>query len=310
MEVIRGLYNLQPRHRGCVATIGNFDGVHLGHQAVIEDLAACAREIGLPSVLITFEPQPAEYFAPASAPARLTRLREKLIALSDASIDRVLVLRFDETLASLEAQIFVQTILVEGLGIRHLIVGDDFRFGAGRAGDTDLLRRMGVEAGFSVGDVKTHVLDGERVSSTRIRSALESGDMRFAAQLLGRGYRLSGHVVHGDKRGRTIGFPTANVMLKRSVSPVRGVFAVTLYGIDGQSLPGVANIGTRPTVDGRPRILLETHLFDFDHDIYGRPVEVELNARLRDEKKFDSFDALREQIELDSAAARAFFVAS
>lgn len=307
MRLIRGLHNLRPRDRGCVATIGNFDGVHLGHRAVFRRLLAKGRELGLPATVITFEPQPLEYFAPDAAPARLTRLREKLKALGECGIERVMLLEFGPRLAAMEARDFVQRLLLDGLGVRYLLVGDDFRFGHGRAGDYELLRAMGQGApgGFQVENLHTITHGEERISSTRVREALARSDLEQARHLLGRPYRMQGRVGHGDKRGRTIGFPTANIDLHRRVVPLRGVYAVQVLGLSPKPWPGVANIGTRPTVDGGS-FRLEVHLFEFDRDIYGRHLEVEFRLKLRDEKRFDSFDALRQQIALDAATAREF----
>ena len=308
MELIRGLHNLRPRHRGCVATIGNFDGVHLGHQAVLGQLAEKAEQLGLPTTVVTFEPHPQEWFFPDRAPPRLTRLREKLTALRRYSVDRVLVLRFDARLAAMEAAAFVERILVDGLGARHVVVGDDFRFGRNRAGDFAFLRAMGARHGFDVVAMHSFRIDGARVSSTRIREALAAGDMDTAEKLLGRPYRMCGRVAHGDRRGRDIGFPTANLHLHRRASPVLGVFAVEVFGVPGEPVPGVANVGVRPTVDGT-RALLEVHLLDFEGDLYGRYVQVDFLHKLRDERRFASFEALRAQIRRDVEAARAWFAA-
>ncbi len=304
MQVIRGLHNLRSDHRGCVATIGNFDGVHLGHQAVFRLLQEKGRELGLPVMVITFEPQPLEYFRPRSAPARLTRLREKLQALGEAGIERVLVLEFGARMADMEAERFVRELLVDGLGIRYLFVGDDFHFGRDRLGNVELLRRVGESVGFGVEEMGSFLLGEQRVSSTLIREFLQAGELERAAELLGRPYRICGRVVHGDARGRTIGFPTANVNLHRRVSPLRGVYAVRVHGIADMPQPGVANIGNRPTVTGDERYLLEVHLFDFDRDIYGEHVQVEFCRQIRDEQRFDSFEALRQQIVEDAHNAR------
>ena len=304
MQIIRGLHNLRPPHRGCVATIGNFDGVHVGHLAVFRNLIAHGRELGLPATVITFEPQPLEYFSRETAPARLTRLREKLQALRDVGIERVVVLEFGPKLARMEAHQFVQELLVDGLAVRLLFVGDDFRFGRGRSGDFHLLEDMGRRHGFTVRNLNTVTHGDSRVSSTRIRRALTDGDLKTAERLLGRPYRICGRVAHGEERGRKIGFPTANVDLHRKVSPLRGVFAVLVHGLADRPLPGVANIGTRPTVTGDSRYLLEVHLFDFAERIYGAHVQVEFRRKLRDERRFPSFDALRQQIELDARSAR------
>lgn len=302
--VIRGQHNLREHHRGCVATIGNFDGVHLGHQAVLAALQARAGQHGLPSLLITFEPQPLEYFMPEKAPARLTRPREKLELLRELGVDRVLLLRFDQDLAMMEAHDFVRKILVEGLGIKHLYVGDDFRFGKGRAGDFALLQAQGEQHGFAVENLATVSDACGRISSTRIREALAEGDLKTAECCLGRGYRMSGKVEHGHKKGRSIGFPTLNVGTARLRSPVHGVFAVFVEGLEEQPLPGVASIGNRPVVEGDDRFLLEVHLFDFDRMVYGAQVSVHFIEYLREERNFDSFEALREQILWDADQAR------
>jgi riboflavin kinase/FMN adenylyltransferase len=302
--LIRGLHNLRAAHSGCVATIGNFDGVHLGHRAVLDALTARARMLGLPSLVITFEPQPMEFFRPEQAPARLTRLREKLEAIACSRVDRVLLIRFDSRFASVGAQAFVREVLVDGLGIEHLYVGDDFRFGKGRIGDFALLRAMGQDHGFAVESLATVSDEGSRISSTRIREALQEGDLAHAERCLGRRYRICGRVGHGHKRGRSIGFPTMNVPLLRRSTPLRGVFAVQVLGLADEALPGVANIGNRPTLKGDNRFLLEVHLFDFAAEVYGRHVEVDFVERIRDEHKFESFDALREQIAGDVRRAR------
>jgi riboflavin kinase/FMN adenylyltransferase len=306
MDLIRGIHNLRPRHRGCAATIGNFDGVHLGHQAVLGQLSERAGELRLPVTVITFEPQPREYFTPEQVPPRLTRLREKVEALRRFGVDRVLCLRFNDHLAGLPPEEFIRIILLEGLGVKYLVVGDDFRFGRGRAGNFDLLERVGASRGFPVVTMHSFSIGGVRVSSTRVREALEAGDLATAESLLGRPYRMSGRVAHGDKRGRTIGFPTANIYLHRTATPVQGVFAVELFGLEGEPVQGVANVGNRPTVDGT-RSLLEVHLFDFYREIYGCHVQVEFLHKLRPERRFESFDALKRQIEDDAARARAWF---
>jgi riboflavin kinase/FMN adenylyltransferase len=260
----------------------------------------------LPATVITFEPQAMEYFAPEAAPPRLTRLREKLAAIERCGIERVMLLEFGPRLARMPARAFVRELLIEGLAAAYLLVGDDFRFGHGREGDFALLQRMGGEHGFAVDDLHTITHGDERVSSTRIREALTRGDLDLARHLLGRPYRICGRVGHGDKRGRSIGFPTANINLHRRVSPLHGVYAVMVEGVAAQAVPGVANIGVRPTVGGEPRYLLEVHLFDLSADIYGRHAEVEFRLKLRDEKKFGSFDELKTQIRRDSRAARAY----
>ncbi|MBK5962630.1 riboflavin biosynthesis protein RibF [Thiocystis minor] len=310
MRLIRGLHNLRPADRGCVATIGNFDGVHLGHRTVFQRLIVRGRDLALPATVITFEPQPMEFFAPDAAPARLTRLREKLDAIRNDGIEQVMLLAFGPRLAAMDARTFVQRLLIDGLGVRFLLVGDDFRFGQGRAGDYGLLRAMGEEAvrsgtGFAVENLHTITHGEERISSTRVREALARGDLEQAQHLLGRPYRIEGRVAHGDKRGHSIGFPTANLNLHRRFSPLRGVYAVVAHGLGPEPRAGVANIGTRPTVDGQG-CRLEVHLFDFDETIYGRHLQVEFRLKLRDEQRFDSFDNLRHQIQLDASAARAY----
>jgi len=302
--LIRGQHNLREHHCGCVATIGNFDGVHLGHRAVLEALKLRAQAHGLPSLVVIFEPQPLEYFCPEKAPARLTRLREKLALLRDVGIDRVMLMRFDQHLASLTAEQFVQKMLVEALGVKHLFVGDDFRFGKGRSGNFDLLQQMGREQGFEVENLATVSKGGERVSSTLVREALASGDFATAARYLGREYQMCGRVVHGHKKGRTIGFPTLNIGLARRLSPVKGVFAVRVTGLSDEPLDGVANVGNRPVLEGDDQFLLEVHLFDFDRQVYGELVAVRFVERIRDERNFESFEVMREQILLDAEMAR------
>lgn len=314
MELIRGHYNLRPRHHGCVATVGNFDGVHLGHQAVLGQVCEKAAALGLPSAVVTFEPHPQEFFNPARVPLRLTGFREKMQILRRYAIDRVLCLRFNRALARLTAREFIDRILVDALGIGCLVIGGDFRFGFGREGDVALLQAAGARQGFQVIPMHAFEVDGVRVSSTRIREALQTGDLAMAEKLLGRSYRLAGRVFEGDHRGRLLGFPTANIHLHRRVlaeaerrcAPLSGVFAVKIYGLECEPLPGVANIGVRPTVDGT-KPLLEVHLLDFDQDIYGRHVQVEFLAKLRDEQRFDGLDGLKRQIRNDVARTREFF---
>ncbi len=304
MQLVRGQHNLRARHKGCAATIGNFDGVHLGHQAVFNALRDKAKQLAVPSTVVLFEPQPMEFFQSQQAPPRLTRLREKLIHIRNCGIDRVMLLEFNQRLASLTAENFVRQVLVDGLGVRHLYVGDDFRFGRGREGDFPLLQRMGAEQGFSVQGMDTICHEDCRISSTRIREALALGDFSTAELCLGRPYQICGRVGRGEQRGRTIGFPTLNVNLHRCSSPVQGVFAVCVQGLDDGDLPGVANVGIRPTVDGGGRPLLEVHLFDFDRQVYGSQIGVTFLGKIRDERKFSSFEELQQQILLDAAQAR------
>ncbi|MES9944269.1 MAG: bifunctional riboflavin kinase/FAD synthetase [Candidatus Thiodiazotropha sp.] len=304
MQLVRGLHNLKHDHHGCVATIGNFDGVHLGHQSVFRHLMEKGAELDLPTTVVTFEPQPREFFQAASAPARLTRMREKLQAIKETGVQRVVVLEFNKRLAAMPADAFVKELLVDGLGTRFLSVGDDFRFGRGREGDFELLRRMGREYAFEVENMNTYKLDADRVSSTRIRELLTLGDLEGAAQCLGRPYRLCGRVAHGHKRGRSIGFPTMNINMHRLVSPLHGVYAVRVDGLERGGMPGVANIGNRPMVDGDHRYLLEVHLFDFNREVYGEHVSVEFVRKLREEQRFDTFELLRQQILRDADQAR------
>lgn len=287
-----------------MATIGNFDGVHLGHQAVLKQLGQIARDRAMPPTVITFEPQPQEYFQPQSAPARLTRWREKFELLRAYGIVQLVCLRFDAQLASLSAKAFVEQVLVQGLNIRCLVVGDDFRFGRGRQGDYALLRVLAADYKYQVVRAETYSLDGERVSSTWVREALAAGDMERARQLLGRYYSISGRVVHGDKRGRLLGFATVNIDLHRRQSPLAGIFVARVFGLASQGLPAVAYVGSRPVIGGN-QTLLEAHIFDFQQDCYGAHVRVEFIKKLRDDQQFDSFEALKRQIALDAECARA-----
>jgi riboflavin kinase/FMN adenylyltransferase len=305
MELIRGLHNLRPHHRGCVATIGNFDGVHLGHQAVLGQLAEHAAAVNLPTVVIIFEPQPGEFFARGPVPPRLSRFREKIQALHRFSVARVLCLRFDRALAEMPAEEFIRRLLVDGLDVRYLVVGDDFRFGHRRRGDFVMLREAGAAHGFQVAAMHSFKVDGLRVSSTAIREALLRDDLASAEKLLGRPYRMCGRVVHGDRRGHTVGFPTANIHLHRRSSAVNGVYAVEVFGLEREPLAGVANVGSRPTVDGRGS-RLEVHLLDYDRDIYGRYVHVDFLRKLRPERRFETLEELVAQIGRDTAEARAF----
>ncbi len=303
MELIRGIHNIRQAHKGCVLTIGNFDGVHLGHQAVLKQVIAKARALGYPATVMTFEPQPLEVFSPDTAPARLTRLRDKYVHLAELGVERLLCVRFNPAFAAMTPQAFVERLLVEKLGVKFLVVGDDFRFGQKRSGDFAYLEEQGQKFGFEVVSTHSFCLSAQRVSSTLIRNALANDELEQAESMLGRPYSIAGRVAHGNKLGRTIGFPTANVQLKRLVSPVSGVYAVRVLGLPEGSKGGVANVGNRPTVDG-VRQQLEVHLFDYNADLYGKQIEVQLLHKLRNEVKFASFDALKAQIELDAQAAR------
>jgi riboflavin kinase/FMN adenylyltransferase len=302
-QLIRGLGHISTLLGGCVATIGNFDGVHLGHQALLSNVVKTAKSLGLPSLVITFEPQPLEYLIPQKSVPRLTRLREKFYLLSKAGIDNILIIRFDEDFARLTADEFIQSLLIDKLKVKHLIVGDDFRFGRGRQGDIALLK----EAGLTVETQTDIIIDSERVSSTRVRQALLSGDHALAHRLLGRSYFMMGRVVHGNKLGRVLGYPTANIYLHRKASPVMGIYVVKMHGLTKKPLPGVANIGIRPTIGGT-RSLLEVHIFNFNQSIYGKYVSVEFCHKLRDEERYESLDALKAQIDIDAEQAREYFI--
>jgi riboflavin kinase/FMN adenylyltransferase len=310
MEIIHSLKRLVTLQKnGCVATIGNFDGVHLGHQAVFTELSKQAEKFNVPSVVITFEPQPQEFFAKNKSPARLTKLREKIAVLSKLPIDYLLYLTFNQLIANLKAKDFIQKILLENLNIRHLIVGDDFHFGENREGNFTTLQMAGKKFNFTVADTLTLNLNNERISSTRIRQALNKGNLNLATKLLGRSYSMCGRIAHGNKIGRTIGFPTANVYLNRLKSPLNGVFAVYMHRLKKNPIAGIANLGTRPTLDkDKKSLLLEVHLFDFDENIYGHYVEVQFIKKLRSEQKFASFDDLKTQIKQDIKQARTCLV--
>ncbi|MBL1143155.1 MAG: bifunctional riboflavin kinase/FAD synthetase [Proteobacteria bacterium] len=298
MEFIRGLHNLLRQRKNCVATIGNFDGVHLGHHAVLDQVKETAKSKGLLSAVVIFEPQPIEFFAPDKAPSRLTRLREKLQQFAQHDIDRVVCLRFDEKMANLAAEEFVDEILLDALAVKKLIIGDDFRFAKNREGDYQYLLNAASEKGFEVNMTNSFTIESERVSSTLIRQALANGDMIRATRLLGRPYRISGRVVHGDKRGREIGFATANIELHRYLSPVVGIFSGRVYGINNEALDAAVYVGSRPVYAGE-RVILEVHLLDFDDDLYGRHLQVELLEKLRGEGHFSSEQELIDQIQID-----------
>lgn len=305
MEVIVGLHNLEPRHRGCVLTIGSFDGVHRGHCMVLEHLVAHGRELGAPSLLLTFEPTPREYFRGDAVPARLTRFREKITLLRRTELDRVLCLPFNERTANTPAEWVVDELLANRLGVRYLVVGDDFRFGKGASGDYRMLQDAGERHGFGVARMQTLEEGGARISSTRVREALWQGNLDLAETLLGHRYFMMGRVVYGRQLGRQLGVPTANIRLQRYRTPLEGVFAVTVGGLE-REYRGVANVGVRPTVDGREP-LLEVHLFDFADDIYGRLLTVDFQHKIRDERTFDGLDSLKAQIGRDIAATHEWF---
>ena len=307
MELIRGLHNIRPRHRGCVATIGAFDGVHRGHQKVLQQLMDKGRELGLPSTVVILEPLPREYFAPLKAPPRLMSFREKFIALRDLGIDRVLRIRFTEAFSKVQAEDFIRDAFVAKLGVRYIVVGDDLRFGRDRGGDFNLLRRLGDENGYQVADTNTLKEDNDRVSSTRIRQALQQSDFELAEQLLGKPYSISGRVIIGQQLGRTLQVPTANLKLHRIRTALSGVYAVEVKGAGPSLVYGVANVGTRPTIGDLTEAILEVHLLDFDRDIYGKNIEVIFRKKIRDEKKFSSLDELKANIHSDIAQGRIYF---
>ncbi|MCK5870441.1 riboflavin biosynthesis protein RibF [Methylococcaceae bacterium CS1] len=304
MQLIRGIKKLQSFDSGCVLTIGNFDGVHKGHSVVINKLAEKEKLLGLPVVVMVFEPQPLEFFLKDNAPSRLTRLREKIIHFKHLPVDNLLIVSFNQCFANLDPKYFIQEILVERLNVKYLVVGDDFYFGKARRGNFALLQEAGEQYSFKVIDTASYSVKGSRVSSTLIRDALNNGDLATAESMLGRSYSVCGRVVHGEKLGRKIGFPTANIQMQRKNTPIQGVFAVTMTGIGEKPIFGVANVGTKPTVDSRAQVLLETHLFDFDQDIYGKYVEVHFKYKIRSEMRFQSVDDLKRQIQLDTAQAR------
>ncbi|MDP5064755.1 MAG: bifunctional riboflavin kinase/FAD synthetase [Haliea sp.] len=304
MELIRGLHNLRPQHRPCVATIGAFDGVHLGHQAVIRKLQAKAAERAFPTTVILFEPLPREYFAPLEAPARIMSFRDKFRALERLGVDRVLRIRFTPSFRKMSPQAFVDDIFVAGLGVQRVILGDDFRFGNDRKGDFAFIKAQGQRYGYEASATETCEFEGERVSSTRIRKALADGDFSLAERLLSRPYRISGKVIYGRQLGRELGFPTANLQLHRLRAPLSGVYAVTVSGGGLVNEPAVANVGTRPTVDDSIRANLEVHVLQGRPQLYGRHLEVTFLHKLREEQKFDSIDILRAQIKRDAEAAR------
>ena len=304
MRVFRG--HSRPVPAPVVLAIGNFDGVHLGHVALVRQLAEAAGRLQLVPTVLTFEPHPREFFTPDSAPARLTTLREKLELLADSGASQAMIVPFNTVFAGLSADQFIEQVLVRSLQVKHLIIGDDFRFGRGRAGDFSLLQAAGERFGFTVEAMQSVMVDGERVSSSAVRAALAAGEMNRAAQLLGRPYIIDGRVAHGDKLGRQLGFATANIRIKHNPLPMTGVFAVEVSGLDDLPRPGVANLGIRPTVGGT-RPLLEVHLFDFNRDIYGAHLSVRFVHKLRCEQRFPNLDALKAQIAADATAARAFF---
>lgn len=305
MEIRRG-WRRSPRP--AVVTIGNYDGVHRGHQAILAQARQAAQQARVATVVVTFEPMPQEYFAPARAPARLTRLREKAARLAACGIDELRVLRFDRELAAQSAERFVRRLLVDALSAQHVVVGDDFRFGRGRTGDIHALRALGLRHGFSVAGSTTIAADGERISSTRIRQLLAAGELPAAARLLGGPYTICGRVMPGQRLGRQLGYPTANLSLRRRRAPLRGIYVVEVAGLGPMPLPAVASLGTRPTVNGRDE-LLEVHLLEGEHALYGKLLKVRFLHFLRPEAHFADLPTLKRQIGQDAEAARAWFEA-
>jgi len=301
MELIRGLVNLHGR-QGCALTIGTFDGIHLGHQALLRRLKEHAARLSAPTVVLTFEPTPREYLAPQSAPARLTSFRERWRVLQSTGVDSLLLLRFDEGLRNLSGEAFAG-LLARDVGARAVVVGHDFRFGMNGEATASMLTAAGQRLGFEVDVVPPVLLDGARVSSSGVREALSTGDFALAQRWLGRPYTMRGRVVQGQRLGRNLGFPTANLRIERQRTPLQGIFAVRVHGVETAPLRAVASLGTRPTVGG-VQVLLEVHVFDFSSDLYGREIEVEFVAKLRDEEYFPTLEALVEQIHRDAAQAR------
>lgn len=313
MKVFRGLPNAEAR-TPCALTIGNFDGVHRGHQALLARVHDAAARLGLSTAVMTFEPHPREFFAqlanaPHNAPARIANLRDKLQSLSDAGLDRVIVEHFNAKFAALSPQEFVEKVLVQGLHVKWLIVGEDFRYGAKRAGDLAMLTEFGKRYGFEVVALPTVMHDGVRVSSSAVRNVLAQGDLQHAEQLLGHPYAISGHVIHGRKLGRSIGFPTMNLRIAHKRPALSGIFVVQVHGLAEHALPGVASLGVRPTVDDSGRVLLETHVFDYAEQCYGKLIRVEFLKKLRDEEKYADLPTLTAAIERDAEQARAYFKA-
>ena len=307
MRVRRGIEARPDGDPGRAVAIGNFDGVHLGHQAILAVLTQRGRESRVPTAVVCFEPTPKEFFAPHAAPARLMRLRDKAERIAEAGVDELRVLRFDALLAGLDASEFIERVLVGSLGAKHVVIGDGFRFGRGRSGDVERLRSSGRAHGFAVDAVAPRQEGGKAVSSTRVREALAAGRLGEAKALLGRDFRISGRVIAGARLGRTLGFRTANMRLHRHVPPVAGIYAVRASGAGLTRHPGVASVGTRPTVGGK-EWLLETHLFDYDGDLYRERLDVDFIARLRDEIRFPDLETMTAQMHDDARRARELLV--
>lgn len=303
MELVRGLVNITEKHKNCVLTIGNFDGVHIGHQYVLQKLKQVAQKYQVPAVVMLFEPQPQEVFLKDKAAARVLTFREKFEKLKAMGVDRLICIRFNPAFAAMSAEQFIETLLIDKLGVKHLIVGDDFRFGKKRIGNLELLKQYSAKFDFNVDDSKTFEYSNKRASSTEVRHSLDESNFEVASALLGEPFKFHGKVIHGEKNGRKFGFPTANIAVKRKVLPIKGVFAVQVQWQE-QSFFGVANIGNKPTLNG-VKPVLEVHLFDFNESIYGQRLSIEPLFKIRDEKKFNSVDELIQQIHADVKTAKA-----
>jgi len=305
--LLRSIQSISENQKGAVVTIGNFDGVHLGHEALLKQTIATAKELQQTALAITFEPHPYEFFASKKLTVpRLTKMREKWHQLVTVGIENVLILKFNQALATLSATQFVEDILYRALNISHIVVGDDFHFGKDREGDINHLVELGQKYHFTVSIMPTFLVAGERVSSTLVKQALKQGNLSLARRLLGRDYAMMGRVSHGKKLGRDLGCPTANISINRRLTPVHGIYTVKVAGIKDKPIPGVASIGSRPTIDGT-KVLLEVHLLDFNEDIYGRHVEVAFCEKCRDEERFENLDLLKLQIMKDVEMARDYF---
>lgn len=307
MRLIRGIQNAPNFERGSVATIGAFDGVHLGHQALLNAIVAKSAAIGAPSVVICFEPLPREYFSPHDAPSRIMNFREKFQAMAALGIDYVLRIRFNKRVSTMTARGFAEQVFIDCLRVKHITIGDDFRFGQGREGGKQLLAQLSAEFGFTLADTPSVEADGMRVSSSEIRASLERGDFDASARMLGRAYSMSGKVVFGRQLGRTLGFPTANIQIQRHKSPMAGVYVASIRLANGEAHAAVANVGSRPTLADGLQAVLEVHLLNFSGNLYGQHVSVTFLHKLRDERKFDSIDALQTAIRADAAQATIWF---
>lgn len=311
MKVFRGLSSAIP-HRLCALTIGNFDGLHLGHQALLAKVRQAADQLNLAAAVMTFEPHPREFFAdlagdPSKAPNRIANLRDNMVQMAKAGMDYVVVEHFNATFANQTPQQFIENILVNGLHVKWLMVGEDFCFGAKRAGDIATLKAAGQRYGFTVETLPAVMIAGQRVSSSAVRTALIAGDFAQAHALIGHPYMISGRVIHGQKLGRTIGFPTLNLRIAHKHPAVTGIFIVQVHGLAEQALPAVASLGVRPTVEDAGRVLLEVHILDYDQDCYGKLVQVEFLQKIRDEKKFSDLASMTAAIQEDERKARDYF---